>query len=127
MIYWVTSKSSESHSKTPTVAGFVSRSEDPESGRGDLATKASKVLFKLGSSRTSPVGVTSMQVITVRNLLLRSDTEQSLLQIRVTTERIDEHAGSTSESEYELQKVPSNQQISSNEVHEENRSHGSHE
>jgi len=100
VIYWVTSKTSESYSRTPTVPGFVSKSDDPEHGRG-----ASKVLFKLGSSRrASPVGVTSMQ-------------------IRVTTERVDEHAASASESEYELQKVPPNQDA----VHEEIRSPGSDE
>lgn len=129
MIYWVTSKSPESHSRTPTVAGFVSKPEDPEPGRGDLTVKTSKVLFKLGNSRrSSPVGMTSMQVITLRNLLSRSDTEQqSLLQIRVTTERVDEHGGSASESEYELQKIPPNQQMSPNEAHEEIRSPDSDE
>ena len=105
------------------MAGFVSKSEDPEPGRGDLTAKTSKVLFKLGNSRrSSPVGVTSMQVIAIGKLLSRSGTEQYFLQIRVTTERVDEHAVSTSESEYELQKVPPDQPISPNEVHEEIRS-----
>lgn len=80
-------------------------------------------MFKLGHpKKTSPI--TSMQVAFATNLLSEfKHTELPLLQIRVTTEHIGEHGeSSANESEYELQKVPSIPQISSNEVREENRS-----
>jgi len=82
-------------------------------------------MFKLGhSKKASPI--TSMQVAFARNLLPEfKRTELPPLQIKVTTEQLGEHGeSSVNESEYELQKVPSIPQISSNEVREEHRSPG---
>lgn len=125
VIYWVTAKSSGHHGRAPTDPEFASRSksDDPEPSGTEPSSRASRVLYKLGhSKKASPVGVTSMQVISVRNFLSRSDIELPLLQIRVTTERIDEHGeSSANESEYELQKVPTIPQTNPNEVREENR------
>jgi hypothetical protein len=57
-----------------------SKSEEPEANATEPSTGASKVTFKLGhSKRASPVGVTSMQVVFVRNFLSRSDALSSLL------------------------------------------------
>jgi len=100
VVYWVTLQCSDQHDR---VHGFIppSRSEGPESGGTYPSHRASKVSFKLGhSQRSPPAGLTSMQ-------------------IKVTTERIDEHGESSADgSEYELQKVS----ISPNEVREESRS-----
>jgi hypothetical protein len=87
-------------------------------------SKSSRSVFKLRQSKQDPpVGLMSMQVIIVGNLLPRSRTELAFLQIQVTTERIDEHGeSSATESEYELQKVASIPQTSPSEVQEEDRS-----
>jgi len=83
-------------------------------------------MFKWGrSKRHPPVGITSMQVRFVSNLLLRLNALSFFLpQIRVTTERVDEQGGSSigGVSEYELQKAHSIPEIDPGEVREENRS-----
>ena len=75
-MYWVTSRASDHHARTPTVPDLVSpsKSEDPGPSRAEPSSGASRVLFKLGhSKKASLTGVTSMQVISVSNLLSRSD------------------------------------------------------
>ena len=76
MIYWVSSGSSDNYDRTATVPDLSpSKSGDPESGGAEPSTKTSKVMFKLGQSKkTSPPGVTSMQVLFCMSLPLESYT-----------------------------------------------------
>ncbi|KAF9650645.1 hypothetical protein BDM02DRAFT_1353851 [Thelephora ganbajun] len=76
VIYWVTSKYSDQHDRTPTAPNFISpsKSENPEP-TGTAPTRSSKAVFKLGHSRKhSPAGHPSMEVNFVWNLLPRSNT-----------------------------------------------------
>jgi len=75
VVYWVTSRSSDQHDTMPTGPDVISPSKpgDPETGGTDLSSKSTKFGFKLGrSKKESPTGLTSMQVLFVRSLLMRS-------------------------------------------------------
>jgi len=100
VIYWVTSKYPDNHDTRPSAPDVIlsPNPEDPEPASTE-PQRNPKVTFKLGSSRQdSPTGTTTME-------------------IKVTTERIEEHSEpSINSSEYELQKVHS---INSNEVRKE--------
>lgn len=125
-MYCVTLGSSDPQGGAPTAApDFISwsKSENPGTDGTDPSTRRSNVLFKLGHARRdSSTGNTSVEVTLDSNLLPTPGPLNYPPQIKVTTERIDEHSETpTNESEDDLKKASSIQQTGPNEVQEELR------